>query len=202
MIVGVLVGGRSRRMQEHPKGLLPAPREADGSRTTIVERTIALAREIARASETSEIGEVVLVGRADAYAATGMRVVEDHQAAVGEGPLAGLAGLLDYARGANVIALACDMPYVTRAMLTTLASYAPDAAAVAPREEGKWSALFARYDSRRAAPAATALLASGVRSVQALLDACDTRELPLSPEERAALRDWDQPSDIEDEGTA
>jgi molybdopterin-guanine dinucleotide biosynthesis protein A len=94
------------------------------------------------------------------------------------------------------------MPYLTRAMLASLASYAPDAAAVAPREDGKWSALFARYDSRRAAPAAVALLASGVRSVQPLLDVCGARELPLSPEERAALRDWDRPGDVDDERTA
>jgi len=189
-------------MQGRPKGLLLAPREADGSRTTILERTIALARELVLARARRESGEVVLVGRAEAYAATGVRAIEDHAAAAGEGPLAGLAGLLDHARGATVIAVACDMPYLTRAMLASLASYAPDAAAVAPRQDGKWSALFARYDSRRAAPAAVALLASGVRSVQPLLDVCGARELPLSPEERAALRDWDRPGDVDDERTA
>jgi molybdopterin-guanine dinucleotide biosynthesis protein A len=193
VIVGVLVGGRSRRMHGRPKGLLLAPREPDGSRATLIERTIALARER---------GEVVLVGSAEAYAATGVRAIDDHDTARGEGPLAGLAGLLDYARGASVIALACDMPYLTGAMLATLASYAPDAAAVAPREDGKWSPLFARYDSRRTASVAVALLASGARAAHAVLDACDTRELPLSSVERAALRDWDRPEDIDDEGLA
>lgn len=194
MIAGVFVGGGSRRMGGRPKGLLPAPREADGSQTTVIARTIAIVRE--------QCDDVVLVGRADAYASLGVRAIEDDVAARGEGPLAGLAALLDYAGGATVIAIACDMPYVTRAMLSRLASYAPDAAAVAPREDGTWSPLFARYDSSRVAVVAHATLASGARAVHAVLDACDARELPLSREECAALRDWDAPSDMAGEGAS
>jgi molybdopterin-guanine dinucleotide biosynthesis protein A len=141
---------------------------------------------------------VVLVGRADAYAALGLRAIEDDAAARGQGPLAGLAALLDYARGGGVIAIACDMPYVTGTMVAHLASYAPDAAAVAPREDRVWSPLFARYDSARLAAVAHATLAAGVRAMHAVLDACDARELPLSREERAALRDWDAPGDLDD----
>ncbi len=176
-------------MGGRPKGLLLAPPEADGSQTSVIARTIAIAR--------AQCDDVVLVGRAEAYASLGVRAIEDDAAARGEGPLAGLAALLDYANGASVIAIACDMPYVTAAMLARLASYAPDAAAVAPRDDGHWSPLFARYDSSRVAAVAHATLASGARAMRAVLEVCDARELPLSPEERAALRDWDAPGDID-----
>jgi molybdopterin-guanine dinucleotide biosynthesis protein A len=108
-----------------------------------------------------------------------------------------LAGL-DYARGARVLAIACDMPYVTGAMLARLASYALEAAAVAPHEEGVWSPLFARYDSSRVAAIAHRTLASGTGAMHAVLEACDARELPLSGEERANLRDWDSPNDMDE----
>jgi molybdopterin-guanine dinucleotide biosynthesis protein A len=156
---------------------------------TVVGRTIALARE--------HCEEVVLVGEADAYASLGLAVVEDDATAVGEGPLPGLVGLLAYARDRRVIALACDMPYVTHELLGRLARAEPDASALAPRDGGKWSPLFARYDAPRVEGVARALLASGTRAVHAVLDACDARELVLSARERAVLRDWDEPADLE-----
>ncbi len=198
LLAGVLVGGASRRMGGEPKGLLLG---ADG--VPILERTVNLAREVS--------GEVVLVGRADAYAAFGVPAIADANA---EGPLAGLVALLEHARDRNVIALACDMPYVTRAMIERLATFAPEAAAVAARETDgasaprgaarstpgavpTWSPLFARYDASRVAPVARAKLDAGERSLRAVLDAVDARELPLSPDERRALRDWDHPGDID-----
>jgi molybdopterin-guanine dinucleotide biosynthesis protein A len=189
VIAGVFVGGRSRRMGGLAKGLLPAPREPGAPPTTVIGRTVALAREQCR--------EVVLVGRADAYASLGLAAVADDATAVGEGPLAGLVALLAYARGQRVIALACDMPFITRELLGRLAGAEPDAPALAPRDGGTWSPLFARYDPSRVEGVARATLRSGTRATYAVLDACRARELAMSARERRLLRDWDEPGDLE-----
>ena len=212
LVAGIFVGGASRRMGGRPKGWLLAPRDPGGRggapRVSVLERTVALARGCC--------DEVFLVGRAEAYAALGVPAIDDATAAEGarvEGPLAGLVALLERVGSGEAIALACDMPYLTRAMFERLAAFAPGAPAVAPREpceaplareaEGAtiWSPLFARYDAARAGAVARAKLESGERSLRAVLDAVDTRELPLSPDERLALRDWDAPGDVDDART-
>ena len=189
MIGGIFVGGASRRMGGEPKGWLVAPATDERPRESIVERLVALAQ--------AQCESVVLVGRAEAYARLGLPVVCD--VAVGTGPLAGLVALLERgaAAGTGVIALACDMPYVHASMLAKLRSFAPEAPAVAARDEGVWSPLFARYDAPRIAPVARACLEEGERSLRAVLDAVSAVELPLTPDERAALRDWDAPEDID-----
>jgi molybdenum cofactor guanylyltransferase len=186
-------------MGGRPKGWLLAPPSPEGARVSVLERTVALARE--------RCDDVVLVGRAEAYAAwrlgVGVGVIDDATGAraTGGGPLAGLVALLEYAAEGAAIALACDMPYVTREMLARLATFAPDAAAVAPRDAGNWSPFFARYDAARVGGLARTKLEEGERSLRAVLDAVDTRELPLSPDELPALRDWDAPEDIDAEAS-
>jgi len=168
-----------------------------------VERTVALARE--------RCDEVVLVGSAEAYARLGLEAIADAAPGRrrvraqlgsvdtrGEGPLAGLVALLERAGEGQAIALACDMPHLGAGMLARLATFAPDAAAVAPRDGGIWSPLFARYDAARVRAVARAKLEAGERSLRVVLEAVGARELPLSTEERAALRDWDEPGDIDD----
>ena len=199
LVAGIFVGGASRRMGGRPKGWLPAPEpDGGGGHVSVLERTVSLAR--------SCCAEVVLVGRAEAYAKLQLPVVADATTAdggVAEGPLAGLVALLEHVGSGGAIVLACDMPYLTAAMLARLAGFAPEAPAVAPRDpEGLvWSPLFARYDAVRVAPVARAKLERGERSLRAVLDAVETRELPLSPEERLALRDWDTPGDVDDPRT-
>ena len=194
LIAGVFVGGSSRRMGGRPKGWLLAPREGAGSRVSILERTVALAQE--------QCQEVVLVGRAEAYSAVGVPAIDDAVTVTScggdeGGPLAGLVALLEHAAGGGTLALACDMPYLTREMLARLAAFEPGAVAVAPREDGVWSPLFARYDSARVLGSARAKLQAGDRSLRAVLDAVGARELPLSRDEQRALRDWDSPEDID-----
>jgi molybdopterin-guanine dinucleotide biosynthesis protein A len=191
VIAGLFVGGASRRMGGAPKGLLRAPPEPGEPPRTIAARTVALARACC--------DEVVLVGRAEAYGQLGLEAIED--AALGAGPLAGLVALLERARGTSALALACDMPYLSAEMLARLASFAPEAAAVAPRDAGVWSPLFARYDPGKVLGVARAKLAAGEGRLWAVLDAVDARELPLATGERARLRDWDEPSDIDDAGS-
>jgi molybdopterin-guanine dinucleotide biosynthesis protein A len=197
LVAGIFVGGASRRMGGRPKGLLLAPGDGASPRVTVVERTIALARE--------RCAEVVLVGRAEAYAALAVHALADATTSDGEtalGPLAGLVALLEHAGDRAALALACDMPYLTRGMMGRLSELAPGAVALAARDAGAvWSPLFARYDARRLAPVARAKLEAGERSLRVVLDAVETHELPLSAEERRSLRDWDTPQDVEGEGS-
>jgi molybdenum cofactor guanylyltransferase len=180
MSVGIFVGGRARRMGGFPKGLL---RLDDG--TTILERTLGLVHELG--------ARVVLVGRKGAYPAD-LPSLPDPD---GEsGPLGGLVSLLEHAGSGAVIALACDMPRLTGALLGRLAAHPSEAPVVAPKREGRWEPLFARYDARRAAPVARARLARRELALKGLLDALGADELPLLPGESMLLDDWDRPEDI------
>jgi molybdenum cofactor guanylyltransferase len=176
VIVGIFVGGGSTRMGR-TKALLPAP---EGG--TLIERAIELARSIG--------AEPVVVGRRDDVS-TRAPVIDD--VAPGRGPLGGLVALLAHARG-PAIALACDMPFVSRALLARLAA-APPAIALAPRVDGRWEPLFARYDPA-ALPIARARLEAGSLALQGLLDAIGARELALTEGEQRELRDWDTPGDL------
>jgi molybdopterin-guanine dinucleotide biosynthesis protein A len=166
------MGGRA-------KGLLVAP---DG--VPIVERTLAIVREASL--------EPVLVGDAVAYAHLGVDALDD--APSGIGPLGGLVALLGRAHGSFVLAIACDMPFVSRALIVALRD-APPAAVVAPRSDGRWEPLFARYDSRAVLPLAEANVAATAHSLQRLLAAAGAVELPVDDAARNTLRDWDSPED-------
>ncbi len=179
-VVGIFVGGRSSRYGGVPKGLLPAP---DGAQS-LVARIAALAR-------TLEL-EVVLVGEHSAYASLGLPMLRDVPGA--EGPLGGLASLLDHAGERPAIALACDMPHLTRALLARLIS-APAAAVVAARRSSRWEPLFARYTPSLCRDAMARAFSQNRFALQALLDDAGARELPLSHEEECLLHDWDSPAD-------
>jgi molybdopterin-guanine dinucleotide biosynthesis protein A len=168
-------------MAGRPKGLLIAP---DG--VSIVERW----RHILSALGVS----MVLVGDADAYAALQLPVVHDEPRDIG--PLGGLIALLQHAKGRPTLALACDMPFVSRALVERLLTAPADAAIVAPRRDARWEPLCARYDPARVLPLARAQAAAPNHSLQRLLDAAHAVECPMSPEEATQLRDWDTPDDI------
>jgi molybdopterin-guanine dinucleotide biosynthesis protein A len=161
------------------KGLLRAP-----SGEAIVARLAAMLRSR---------GEVVLVGDAAAYASIGIEAIADEPQGIG--PLGGLIALLQRARGGHALAIACDMPFVSDALLAKLVN-AEDAAIVAARRDGKWEPFFARYDAARVLPIALARAARGARSMHGLLSEAGTVELPLDAHEAAELRDWDTPDDV------
>lgn len=186
LLIGVFVGGSSSRMGGKPKGLLPAP---SGS-MTIVDRLIVAARS---AFPTSE---VVLVGAHSSYVGVGIRMLADDP--VGVGPLGGLKSLLVDAGERDAIALACDLPYVTSALLARLDEHAPDHDAVAPQVDGLWQPLFARYRPSACLPILVELLESRKYGLHRIFDALGDRALPLplSHEESLELRDWDTPEAI------
>jgi len=181
MLGGILVGGLSRRMGS-PKGLLRAP---DGQ--PIVERWCNLFREIGVSP--------VLVGRHPAYAhLVAVPCLDDDAPAIG--PLGGLLALLRHAGTESAIAVACDMPYVSRRLLTALATHPSAAPIVGPRTAGGWEPLFARYRAPDVLPAATRRAQGGEHSLQGLLDEVGTEPWALDASDLAELRDWDQPSDM------
>jgi molybdopterin-guanine dinucleotide biosynthesis protein A len=179
---GIFVGGRSTRMGGRPKGLLAAP---DGG--TLVERSC-------RVLAAAEIDDVVLVGAQAAYAPLGLPMLDDEPP--GTGPLGGILALLGYAtrmQAPFTMALACDMPFVSEGLITRLRD-APLAAVIAPRRNGRWEPLCARYESGAAATGAHRLV-TGDYSLQRWLDGAGAVELPLTEEEARELDDWDTPED-------
>lgn len=164
-----------------PKGLLPAP---EGG--TLVQRWAGLFAGLGI--------PVVLVGSGDAYAAVGIERIDD--AVPGIGPLGGLIALLERAASGHVIAVGCDMPYVSPSLLAKLARHPSQATALAPRQGNTWEPLFARFHAPDALHAARDHAHRGVQSLQALLDALAAEALPLDARESAELRDWDTPEDL------
>jgi len=180
-VVGLFVGGAARRMGGAPKGLLTAP-----GGETIVERWRTLCGTVGL--------RCFLVGEADAYARLGIERIAD--ARPGAGPLGGLVGLLRAQPTAPVVAVACDMPFVTEALLRRLAFSTSTAAALAPWRDDLFEPLFARYDPTRVLPLAERQLAGDDLSMQRLLRGAGAERLPLSSDEWPLLADWDEPSDV------
>lgn len=185
-ILGVFVGGRSVRMGGRPKGRLPAPDTGE----PIVERLVRVGREAGLAP--------VLVGDAAPYADLAPGVLRLADDPAGVGPLGGLAALLRHAGARPAVAVACDMPHVTAAVLRRVAEASATEPVVAARRgpDAPWEPMLARYDSARVLPALEAALAAGERSFQALLGSLPVHALPTDAAIEAALADWDVPDDL------
>jgi molybdenum cofactor guanylyltransferase len=187
-LVGIFLGGRAQRMGGFPKGNLLV----DGR--SILERTLEACREVVAPRGVA----LYLVGESSAYAASGVLRLADDPAGVG--PMGGLRALLKEASAtdARVIALAGDMPFLTRAILGRLFDECPGAAALAPREGPRWQPLFARYRPSVVLPIVDRVLARGETSLQAIFDTLGNQAvvLELTDLERGAIVDWDRPSDV------
>jgi molybdopterin-guanine dinucleotide biosynthesis protein A len=188
LLVGVFVGGRAIRFGGLAKGLLRAP----DTNEPLVSRLARISREAILDSD------FVLVGDARDYSNLGYASIADDPKGVG--PLGALIALLAHAErvGRDAIVLAADMPFVSPELITRLAEHAPGSAAVAPRVDGIWHPLFARYDSERALVAARVTLAQGKRALHGVLSqlGASATELPLTADEAALLADWDTPEDV------
>jgi molybdopterin-guanine dinucleotide biosynthesis protein A len=214
MIAGIFVGGASTRMRGQPKGRLLARDTGE----PLIVRSARLLR-LARLTP-------VLVGEARAYDDLLPDVPRIADAPQGVGPLGGLSGLFAFAQGAEsplpnalperegtalgaraagwdkdyVLALACDMPFVSLELIEKLAGAAGDEDVLAARGAGGfWEPLCARYSLAGCPPAVRAALAADERSLQALFCRLRVAELALSESERVELCDWDAPEDLEHE---
>jgi hypothetical protein len=180
--LGIFVGGASRRMGGHPKGLLPAPETG----VPLVLRLLQIGHALGC--------RVTLVGDATAYRrVTDAPTLDDE--ARGAGPLGGLAALLAWGAPLPVIAVACDMPRVNIDDLDALLEAHAEAHCVAARrdEHAPWEPFFARYNAQSALPVVRAAIAAGQRSLQACLRTLGAVPLTVRAE---ALDDWDTPADL------
>jgi molybdenum cofactor guanylyltransferase len=191
--VGIFVGGQGRRMGGVAKGWL----RYEGR--PLIERLLEASRT---AAAPAKLPAVYLIGNAAAYAQTHVPALSDDPSGIG--PMGGLRALLLEAEriGSDAVALAVDLPFVDPALLRRLYSEQPNAAALAPRQEGRWQPLFARYRPGAVLPVIDAALAAGRTSLQVLFDGLAARgqvapELLLSSIEQQALQDWDRPSDMD-----
>jgi molybdopterin-guanine dinucleotide biosynthesis protein A len=191
--VGIFVGGQGRRMGGVAKGWL----RHEGR--PLIERLLETSRT---AAAPAELPAVYLIGNAAAYVETHVQALSDDPPGVG--PMGGLRALLLEAEriGRDAVALAVDLPFVNAALLRRLYSEQPNAAALAPRQDGRWQPLFARYRPGALLPVVDAALAAGRTSLQVLFHELAARgqvapELPLSSFEQQALHDWDRPSDMD-----
>lgn len=171
----ILCGGRSVRMGRD-KALLPFGGE------TLLARAVRI------------VGEAVPAERIVCVAAAGqdlsaiderVRVVRD--AIPNAGPLCGLAtGLAAISRDADAVFLCgCDAPLLMPAFVSRLFEQLGDHEIVIPREGDQLHPLAAVYRTG-VLQQAESLLAAGKRSLLALVERCDARELPADD-----LRDVD-----------
>jgi molybdopterin-guanine dinucleotide biosynthesis protein A len=174
-------------MHGTPKGLLQPPGEGRCLVERLIEQLVA-----------AGVHSIVLVGRNQAYDRFELPCVSD--ALLGQGPLAGLLGLVEYALPRSIeftLALACDMPRLNAALIRRLIEEQPRADAFLPRRQ-RWEPLCARYRASAVRTHVRQLLEAGQYRMSALLDALGTgcSELPLTRLEQAALFDWDSPMDL------
>jgi len=160
----ILAGGRARRFGGADKASLPV------GRARIIDRQLAALSAVA--------GDICIVSHdPERYARLGVRVIPD--AIAGAGPLGGIYTALVDAAHERVLVIACDLPFVTAAVLERLVAESrrdEETDAVVPRSARGIEPLCALYRTRCAA-AARNRIESGALQVAGLLDAVRTRVL-------------------------
>lgn len=159
----LLAGGQSRRMGQD-KAMLPFGSEPLGAR---------LFRLLDAAC-----AEVVVIRDPElGFPVPGARLVSDHYPE--RGPMEGIASGLEAINSDRALVMACDMPFVSRAIVDRLCTFAPEAPAVVPRGPRGLEPLLAVY-SRALLPDLRRHLEGGERRIQRLLPILGYRELPYS----------------------
>jgi molybdopterin-guanine dinucleotide biosynthesis protein A len=160
--LAVIAGGQGRRLAGVAKGLL----ELQGR--PVLERLLELAPRFA---------DVLLVANApEPYARFGLRTVADR--VPGKGAPGGVHAALAGARTEWVLAVACDMPFISpEAVRVLLEARAPEVDAVCFTVGGRVEPLLAVYRASLAGTWGQALLTEEP-SLRALLSRCGARLLP------------------------
>jgi molybdenum cofactor guanylyltransferase len=188
LVIGIFVGGAGKRMGGVAKGLLAAPAQNE----TLIERILRVCAETVPAVTPH------LVGRSDAYAALRLPQINDDPKGIG--PIGGLRGLLLHAKqagAAQVLALACDLPFIDRPVLRLLCAPLTGPARV-PFVAGRFQPLAASYAPEPALSALDRALAQGKHALMAVLAELGpaVERLEEGSVRAEALRDWDTPDDM------
>jgi len=160
--LAVVAGGQGRRLSGVPKGLLALQGR------TVLERLLGLA---------PLFGDVLLVANApEPYARFGLRTVAD--VVPGKGAPGGVHAALMAARTEWVLAVACDMPFVSpEAVRVLLDARSPELDALCFTVSGRVEPLLAVYRTALAQPWRESLEQEDP-SLRDLLARCRTRLLP------------------------
>lgn len=173
----ILAGGRARRFGGADKAALAV------GRARIIDRQLA-----ALSTVTDDVR--IVTNEPGRYGDLGVRVIPD--AIAGAGPLGGIYSALLDATHERVLVIACDLPFVTAALLERLVAESrtdEQVDAVVPRSARGLEPLCALYTTRCTA-AARDRIESGALQVAGLLDAVRTRVLgpeALAPYDEGAL---------------
>ena len=189
-LCGIFIGGAAKRMGGYPKGLLPIA----GAEPGTVEPIVLCLRRLAESVNL----DTVLVGKHAAYQHLGIPHLGDEPEGIG--PMGGLRALLLAAKGREVIALACDMPLVSKQILERLVAVdltAADVAAVQTEPGAPLESFLARYRPTVRSHLEQAI-ASGEHSLQRVLRGLRVKTLLLSEEERRVAQDWDRWEEVPD----
>ena len=167
----ILAGGRARRFGGADKASLTV------GRARIIDRQLAALSTVADDVR-------IVTNDPGRYGDLGVRLIPD--AVAGAGPLGGIYSALLDAAHERVLVIACDLPFVTAALLERLVAESRTGEpvdAVVPRSARGLEPLCALYTTRCAA-AAKDQMERGSLQVAGLLDAIRTRV--LGPETLAA----------------
>lgn len=177
----VLTGGASRRMGSD-KALLPVG-------------GVPLALRVAGALRQAGASEVLAIGGdLERLAGAGLDARPDpHQ---GAGPLGGVVVALAEALHPVVVVVACDLPALDAATIAAVLAGLGDAD-VAFAHTDRREPLCAAWRRDVAGPVLSASFASGERAVHRAAAPLHTTDVRVDP---AALRDVDEPDDLERKG--
>ena len=118
-----------------------------------------------------------------------------------QGPLAGLAAGLTHANTAWIFVIACDMPFITPQLITTLAGFREGVEAVVPVVDGFVQPMAAFYSVHCLDALQEILNGSGKHSLRALLAKLQVRyvnevEMRSSDPGLRSFLDLDTPQDV------
>lgn len=171
LTAAILAGGRARRLEGRKKAFLRVGGES------ILTRTLSV---VVPASESV----IVIANEPLAFSDLELAVFSDVYP--GCGALGGLYTALFHSPTSWVLALACDMPFLSGAMLALLRSrMSPDTDAVVPRTRMGFEPLCALYNTR-CLPAIKSCLGAGRLKVSSFYPRVRLREIP---EERLRAAD-------------
>ena len=145
----ILTGGRARRFDGRDKSALLVDRR------TILERQLAELTQFCDDILLVTSPTAAIPAGAPAGVLRGVRLIHDRVA--GCGPIGGLDAALASARHDVVVLVACDMPFVTAALLQYLAALTSEADAVVPLTARGYHPLCAAYTRACQAPLARRL---------------------------------------------
>jgi molybdenum cofactor guanylyltransferase len=179
----ILAGGLASRMGGRNKALI----EVDGR--AIVDRQLDALRPL---FPPGHLAAVLAAGAgpddAAPFVARGLAIARDRDA--GQGPMAGLAAALEWAGGALLVAVACDMPYLDRRVVEMILARGSRADIVLPIAGARHQPLIACYSPRCAALVARQL-ADGARRMSALPDAARAAGLAVDEIDEREIRTVD-----------